>query len=78
VIVAILLVILIIAIPLGIGFVMTSCRDCPCALDMACGFAFLATVSILCVSAAGAMVNVAQSSRLLLLVRTIERPPRFA
>lgn len=79
-IVALVLLMLLLAIPLGIGMVMGPCPQCP-SLGMApvatC-LAILAGFLVLAIFGTSALLSFKPQHRVLLLARSLERPPRFA
>ena len=79
-IVALVLLILLLAIPLGIGMVMGPCPECP-SIGMAPAaicFAILAGFLVLAIFGTSALLSFKPQHWVLLLARSIERPPRFA
>jgi hypothetical protein len=79
-IVSLVLLILFLAIPLGIAMVMGPCPECPSAgmAPMSICFAILAGFLVLPIFGTSALTRSKLRQRILLLARSLERPPRFA
>ena len=79
-IVALVMLLLLLAIPLGIGMVMGPCPECPtlAAAPMAACLAILVGLMLLAFFGTSALVSFKTRRRMLLLARRLERPPRFA
>jgi hypothetical protein len=76
--VALVLLIVLLAIPLGIGTVM--CPECPSVgmAPMATCFAILAGLLVLAIFGTSGLSWFTPRCKVLLLARSLERPPRFA
>ena len=79
-IVPLIILILLLAIPLGIGMVMGPCPECSSVetAPMAICLAILSGLLVLAIFGMTALLNLEHGHRVLLLARTVERPPRFA
>jgi hypothetical protein len=78
-IVALVLLILLLAIPLGIAMVMGPCPECPSVgmAPMAVCFAVLAGFFVLAIFGTTELMSFKPQRRVLLLARSLERPPRL-
>lgn len=80
VIVALVVLILLLAIPLGMAMVMGPCPECSSLgmAPMAICLAVLVGLMVLAIFGTSALVSFTPEHRVLLLSRSLERPPRFA
>ena len=78
--VVLVLLILLLAIPLGIGMVMGPCPECPSVgmAPIAICLAILAGFLVLAIFGTSVLLSFKPQHRVLLLARSLERPPRFA
>ena len=79
-IVALVLLILLLAIPLGISMVMGPCPECSSIemASMSVCLEVLVGLLVLAIFGTSSLVNFKPEHRVLLLARSFERPPRFA
>ena len=79
-IVTLVLLILLLAIPLGIAMVMGPCPECPSVgmAPMAICLAVLVGLLVLAIFGTFALLSFEPEHKVLLLARSLERPPRFA
>ena len=79
-IVALVLLILLLAIPLGISMVMGPCPECSSIgmAPMSVCLAVLVGLLVLAILGTSALLSFTPEHQVLLLARSLERPPRFA
>ena len=79
-IVSLVLLILLLAIPLGIAMVMGPCPECPSIgiAPMSICLAVLVGLLVLAIFGTSALLSFTPEHEALLLARSFERPPRFA
>ena len=79
-IVALVLLILLLAIPLGISMVMGPCPECSSigTVAMSICLAVLVGLVVLAILGTSTLLSFTPEHKMLLLARSLERPPRFA